>query len=163
LTGKDKQTPQFGEDLDGTGLRVGVVASRFNESITKLLVQGASDGLSRHGVADDDVTLVWVPGAFELSLVAKHLAASGRYDAVICLGAVIRGETAHFDFVAGQAADGIARAALDTGVPVIFGVLTTDTVEQAEARAAPDRGNKGYEAALSAIDMATLLRTLPEE
>lgn len=159
MTGK--QAPRFGDGLDGSGLRVGVVASRFNEPITKLLVQGATDGLARYGVAGDDVTLVWVPGAFELPLVAKRMAACGEYDAVICLGVVIRGETAHFDFVAGQAAAGVARAALDTGVPVMFGVLTTDTVEQAEERADPERANKGYEAALGAIDVATLLRTIP--
>ncbi len=122
---------------------------------------GAADGLRRHGVADDDVDLIWAPGAFELPLVAQRLAASGRYDAVITLGAVIRGATSHYDLVAGQAASGVARASLDTGVPVVFGVLTTENIEQAIERAGTKAGNKGFESATVAIEMIDLLRQLP--
>lgn len=147
-------------ELDGSGLRVALACSRFNELISERLLAGALDGLRRHGVADDDVTTVWVPGAFELPLAALTLARSGSYDAVITLGAVIRGATSHYDLVAGQAAAGVARASLDTGVPVIFGVLTTDTIEQALERAGTKAGNKGFEAAASAIEMADLLRRI---
>jgi 6,7-dimethyl-8-ribityllumazine synthase len=153
--------PTYEGRLDGTGLRVGIVASRFNELVTRQLLLGAADCLRRHGVADDAVTVAWVPGAFEIGLVAKRLASSGSVDAVVCLGAVIRGATAHFDYVAGQAAAGVARATLDTGLPVIFGVLTTDTIEQALERAGTKAGNKGWDAALAAIEMASLLRELP--
>lgn len=146
--------------LDGTGLRVAVICSRFNELITERLLAGASDGLRRHGVADGDVTTVWVPGAFELPLTALTMARRGRHDAVITLGAVIRGATSHYDLVAGQAAAGVARAALDTGVPVVFGVLTTDTTDQALERAGTKAGNKGFDAALTAIEMADVLRQL---
>ena len=155
--GVDKQAPRF-DDLDGSGLRVAVAAARFNEAITTQLVEGALDGLTAHGVDDADIEVVWVPGAFELPLTAQWLADSGRFDAVICLGAVVRGDTPHFDFVASHAAQGIGRVSLDTGLPVIFGVLTTDTVEQAVERAAVERGNKGYESAQGAIHMAGLLR-----
>jgi 6,7-dimethyl-8-ribityllumazine synthase len=146
--------------LTGTGLRFGIVVSRFNEFITTRLLAGATDALRRHGVAEADIDVAWVPGSFEIPLVAQRMAASGRYDAVICLGAVIRGATAHFDYVAGGAATGVARAALDTGVPVIFGILTTDTIEQAIERAGTKAGNKGAEAAVAAIEMANLLREL---
>jgi len=148
--------------LRGDGMAVALACARFNDLVTERLLAGARDGLVRHGVDTDSVTEVWVPGAFELPLVAQRLAASGGFDAVICLGAVIRGTTGHYEQVAGQCAAGIARVALDTGVPVVFGVLTTDTVEQALERAGVKAGNKGYEAAENAIEMADLLRQLPE-
>ena len=146
----------------GSGRRVAVVAARFNEVVTGRLVQGALDGLASFGVATDDVDVAWVPGAFEIPLVARRLAASGDYDAVICLGAVIRGETPHFDFVAGQAAAGIREAGIATGVPVIFGVLTTETFAQAVDRAGGKHGNKGWDAAMAAMEMAGLLEALPK-
>lgn len=146
--------------LSGQGLRIGVVVARFNDFITSKLLEGALSALRQHGVLDDDVTVSWVPGSFEIPLVARTLALSGKVDAVLCLGAVIRGETAHFDHVAGQTASGIARASLESGVPVIFGVLTTDTVEQAINRAGGKAGNKGYEHAVAAIEMAHLMRQL---
>ena len=148
--------------LRGDGLRVALVCARFNDFITDRLLAGARDGLLRHGVDEASITVVWVPGAFELPLVAKRLAGSGEYDAVIGLGAVIRGATGHYDHVAGQAAAGLARAALDTGVPVVFGVLTTDTIEQAIERAGTKAGNKGFEAASTAIEIADLMRQLPK-
>ncbi len=148
-------------NLVGTGLRIGIVVSRFNGFITQSLLAGALDGLRRHGVEEANIDVVWVPGAFEMPVVTQRLAQSGAYDALICLGAVIRGATPHFDYVAGEAAKGIAAVARATGVPVIFGVLTTDTVEQAIERAGTKAGNKGYEAALAAIEMATLMRRLP--
>lgn len=147
--------------LDGTGLRIGVVCGRFNDLITDRLLDGALRTLRRHGVASDDVTVVWVPGAFEVPLAAHRLAAGGSCDAVVTLGAVIRGATGHYDLVAGQCAAGVQRAALDTGVPVVFGVLTTDTIEQAIERAGTKAGNKGEEAAATAVEMANLLRELP--
>jgi 6,7-dimethyl-8-ribityllumazine synthase len=147
----------FEGSLDGGGLRVGIVCGRFNEFIVNPLLDGARRGLRRHGVADDAVDVAWVPGAFEVPLAAKVMAGSGRYDAVITLGAVIRGATAHFDFVAGQCASGVAAAQLETGVPVMFGVLTVDTIEQAIERAGTKAGNKGEEAALGAIEMARLV------
>lgn len=146
--------------LDGHGLRVGIVVARFNEVVTRSLLDGARAGLVQLGVAPDAIDVAWTPGSFEIPLVAHRLAGSGRYDAVICLGAVIRGETDHYEHVASQAAAGIARVALDTGVPVIFGVLTTDTLEQAVNRAGAKAGNKGFEAALTAVEMASLLRRL---
>src|SRR5438270_3939191 len=142
--------------------RFALVAARFNQFVVERLVEGARDALRRHGVADDVVDLAWVPGAFEIPLVARRLASSGRYAAVICLGAVIRGDTDHYDYVAGGAANGIAQAALATGVPVVFGLLTCDTLEQALNRAGAKAGNKGFEAALTAIEMVNLLRRLPE-
>ena len=148
--------------LEGRGLRVAIVASRFNETIVKSLVDGAVDCLRRHGVDDDDLSLTWVPGAFEIPVVARRFAASGDVHAVVCLGVVIRGETAHFDFVAGGAAQGISVIAQETGVPVTFGVLTTETAEQAADRAGGKMGNKGFEAALAAIEMASLLQSLPK-
>jgi 6,7-dimethyl-8-ribityllumazine synthase len=138
-----------------------LVAARFNGTIVEDLVAGAVDGLRRHGVGDDAIDLVRVPGSFEIPLVAQKLAASGRYAAVICLGAVIRGDTGHYDYVAGEAAGGVARAALATGVPVVFGILTCETLGQAINRAGGKSGNKGFEAALTAIEMVNLLRQLP--
>jgi 6,7-dimethyl-8-ribityllumazine synthase len=141
--------------------RVALVCAKFNGGITERLLEGALTGLEAHGVKAVTVTVAWVPGAFELPLAALRLAQSGTVDAVVALGAVIRGETAHFDFVAGECATGLQRAALDTGVPVVFGVLTTDTVDQALARCSPGDTNKGYEAAVTALEMADLLRQLP--
>ena len=149
-------------DLLGQGLRMALVCSRFNGFITESLLAGARDGLRRHGVGDEDVDVAWVPGAFELPLVAHRLASSESYDAVVLLGAVIRGATSHYDLVAGQCAAGAGRAQLDTGIPVIFGVLTTETVDQAIERAGTKAGNKGYEAAEAATEMARLLRHLPK-
>jgi 6,7-dimethyl-8-ribityllumazine synthase len=137
------------------------VAARFNQLIVERLVAGARDGLRRHGVADDAIDLVWVPGSFEVPLVARRLAGSKQYAAVVCLGAIIRGDTTHYDHVASAATSGIAQAGLDTGVPVIFGVLTCETVEQALDRAGVKAGNKGFDAALAAIEMVNLLQQLP--
>jgi 6,7-dimethyl-8-ribityllumazine synthase len=147
--------------LNGKGFKFALVVGRFNELITGRLYEGALDCLKRHDVDDGDVDTAWVPGAFEMPLVAGKLAGSGRYDAVICVGAVIRGGTPHFDYVAGEAAKGIAKVSLDTGVPVVFGVLTTDTIEQAVERAGTKAGNKGWSAAASALEMANLVKTLP--
>ena len=146
---------------DGSGRRIAVVAARFNEMITGKLVEGALAGLAKHGVGADDVDVAWVPGAFEIPLVASRMARTRRYAAVICLGAVIRGDTAHFELVANESARGIAQVALDTGVPVIFEVLATDDLAQAEARAGGTHGNKGWEAAEAALEMAWLLDRLP--
>ena len=147
-------------DMQGEGLRVAIVVATFNEFITSRLLDGARAALSRHGVREDDVSVAYVPGSFELPLVAKKLAESGQQDAVICLGAVIRGETDHYEHVAGEAAKGIANASVNSGVPVIFGVLTTDTLEQAINRAGGKQGNNGYGAGLAAIEMANLMRAL---
>ncbi len=152
----------FEGSLIGTGLHIGIVVARFNDLITRSLLEGARDGLRRHGVAEEDVDVAWTPGSFEIPLVARTLAASKRYDAVLCLGAVIQGATSHYDHVAGQAVSGIASASLETGVPIIFGVLTTESIEQAFERAGTKAGNKGYEYAVSAIEMATLLRSMGE-
>ena len=143
--------------------RFALVAARFNHLIVEQLVQGALDGLKRHGVGDDAIDVVWVPGSFEIPLVAQRLAVSRRYAAVLCLGAVIRGDTDHYDHVAGGAAHGVAQAALATGVPVIFGILTCDTLEQAINRAGAKAGNKGFEAALTAVEMVNLLGRLPQK
>jgi 6,7-dimethyl-8-ribityllumazine synthase len=148
--------------LRGEGVRVAIACGRFNDLITERLLAGARDGLLRHGVDEASITEAWVPGAFELPLAASRLADSGEYDAVICLGAVIRGATGHYEHVAGQCAAGIARVALDTGVPVVFGVLTTETIEQALERAGTKAGNKGYESAETALEMVDLLRQLPK-
>jgi 6,7-dimethyl-8-ribityllumazine synthase len=148
--------------LDGSRLRIAIVVSRFNETISKLLLDGALDGLRRNGVAEDDISVAWVPGAFELPATARRFASSGEVDAVVCVGAVIRGETSHFDYVAGQAAAGIAEATVATGVPVIFGVLTTENSEQANERAGGKKGNKGFEAAAAAIEMANLYSSIPK-
>ena len=150
----------FEGNLMGADLKVGIVISRFNDAIGKELLRGAQDALLRHGVAADAIDVAWVPGAFEIPLVAKRMAESGRYHAVICLGVVIRGATAHFEYVAGQVASGITTAALSSGVPVLFGVLTTENIEQAVERAGTKAGNKGAEAAMAAIEMANLLQTI---
>jgi len=144
----------------GTGLRIGVALARFNQAVTDQLLAGTPDALVRHGVADDAIDVATVPGAFELPLCAQRLAATGRYDALVCLGAVVRGETPHFEFVAGEAARGIADVARRHDLPVAFGVLTTDTIEQALARAGGERGNKGYEAAVTALEMVQVLRAV---
>jgi 6,7-dimethyl-8-ribityllumazine synthase len=149
--------------LDASGMRLAIVAGRFNAHVTRPLLDGALATLRERGLPESDVPVHWVPGAFEIPLVARRLASSGVIDAVICLGAVIRGETAHFDYVAGPCAQGIAQAAMETGVPVIFGVLTTDDDRQALDRAGGPDGNKGAEAALTAIEMVSLLRSLPVE
>ena len=146
--------------LDGSGLRVAVVVGRFNDAINEKLLAGCRATLAANGVAESDVTELWVPGAYELPLIAKKLAESGRHDAVVAIGSVIRGDTPHFDYVAGECAAGLTRASLDTGVPVVFGVLTTDDVDQAEARAGGILGNKGCEFAETAIEMARLLAQL---
>ncbi len=148
--------------LEGRGRRFAIAVSRFNGIVTSKLLEGALAAFRRYGVDDDDVDVAWVPGAFELPLAVMRLARSGQFDAVVCLGAVIRGETAHFDHVAGQAAKGIQRAGLETGVPCIFGVLTTETLEQALDRAGGKHGNKGWESATAAIEMAALLDELPK-
>jgi 6,7-dimethyl-8-ribityllumazine synthase len=148
--------------FDGRGVRVAVIASRFNETIGRRLVSGALDCLRRHGVAEEDLFVAWVPGAFELPAAARRIATSGDVDAIVCVGAVIRGETPHFDYVAGHAARGIGDVALNTGIPVTFGVLTTDNVEQAAARAGGKLGNKGFEAALAALELTNLFASLPK-
>ena len=146
--------------LVSQGLKFGVVAGRFNEFISGKLLSGALDAFKRHGAAEEDVEVAWVPGAFEIPLIAQKMAESGKYDAVITLGAVIRGSTPHFDYVCNEAAKGVAAIALKTGVPTIFGVLTVDSIEQAIERAGTKAGNKGYEAAVSAIEMANLTKQL---
>lgn len=146
--------------LVAEGLKFGIIAGRFNEFIGSKLVGGALDALKRHGVKESEIEMAWVPGAFEIPLVAKKMAGSGKYDAVICLGAVIRGATPHFDYVCSEVSKGIAGVSLETGVPVIFGVLTTDTIDQAVERAGTKAGNKGYDAAVAAIEMANLLSNL---
>lgn len=142
------------------GAKIGIVAARFNEFIVSKLVSGARDGLVRHNVSDDDITLAWVPGAFEIPLMAKKMAQSGKYDAVICLGAVIRGATSHYDYVCAEVSKGIANVSLDAGIPVMFGVVTTDNIEQAIERAGTKAGNKGYDCALGAIEMINLSKQM---
>ncbi len=144
--------------LQGESLSIAIVVSRFNDLITRQLLAGAQDGLRRHGVEAEKVDVAWVPGSFEIPLVARKLAESGRYQAVVCLGAVVRGETPHFEYVATQVSSGIARAALETGVPLIFGIITADSLEEALERAGGKMGNKGCDAAVSAIEMANLMR-----
>jgi 6,7-dimethyl-8-ribityllumazine synthase len=156
-------TTTYEGKLTGKGLKFALVVGRFNDFISTRLLDGALDNLRRHETDDADVEIAWVPGAFEMPLVAQRLAASGRYHAVICLGAVIRGGTPHFDYIAAEAAKGIAKAGLDSGVPVVFGVLTTDSVEQAVERAGTKAGNKGWAAATTALEMANLMRVLPSE
>ncbi|MCC6442899.1 MAG: 6,7-dimethyl-8-ribityllumazine synthase [Armatimonadetes bacterium] len=146
--------------LIGTGLSFGIVVSRFNAFITQKLLEGALDGLKRHGADADKIETAWVPGSWEIPLAARKMALSGRYDAVICLGAVIRGATPHFDYIAAEAAKGVAHIGLETGVPTVFGILTTDTIEQAIERAGTKSGNKGFDAAATAIEMANLLKAL---
>jgi 6,7-dimethyl-8-ribityllumazine synthase len=146
--------------LIGKGLKIGIVISRFNEFITSKLLDGALDTLNRHGVNDEDIEIAWVPGSFEIPVTADRMASSGRYDAVICLGAVIRGATPHFDYIAAEASKGVANVGLKTGLPVIFGVITTDNIEQAIERAGTRVGNKGADAAEAAIEMANLFRSI---
>lgn len=143
--------------LTGENIKVGIVNGRFNEFISGKLLDGALDGLKRHGVKEEDIEVAWVPGSFEIPLTAQKMANSDKYDGIICLGAVIRGETPHFNYVSSEVAKGVAKVGLDTDVPVIFGVLTTDTIEQAISRAGTKSGNKGYEAAESLIEMVNLL------
>ena len=141
-------------------MKVGIVAARFNEFITSKLVGGAMDGLIRHNVKEEDIQVAWVPGAFEIPLIASKMARSGKYDAVICVGAVIRGNTSHYDYVCNEVSKGIASVSLETGIPVLFGVLTTENIEQAIERAGTKAGNKGYDCALSAIEMVNLIKEL---
>lgn len=141
-------------------MKVGIVAARFNEFITSKLLSGAIDGLVRHGVKEDDITTAWVPGAFEIPLIAGKMAKSGKYDAIICVGAVIRGATSHYDYVCNEVSKGIAQVALQSDIPVLFGVVTTDTIEQAIERAGTKAGNKGYDCALSAVEMVNLIKQL---
>ncbi|MFC2071114.1 6,7-dimethyl-8-ribityllumazine synthase [Chloroflexota bacterium] len=146
--------------LLGKGLKFGVVVSRFNEFITKKLLEGAQDALLRHGVSEDDIDIAWVPGSFEIPLVARKLAQSERYDAVICLGAVVRGATPHFEYIAAEVTKGIAKIGLESGLPVGYGIITADTLEQAIERAGTKAGNKGFDAAVNAIEMANLLKNI---
>ncbi|WP_280768296.1 6,7-dimethyl-8-ribityllumazine synthase [Salipaludibacillus daqingensis] len=149
----------FEGHLIGTGLKVGIVVGRFNEFITSKLLGGAEDAFKRHGVSEDDIDVAWVPGAYEIPLIAKRMAESGKYDAVVTLGTVIRGSTPHFDYVCSEVSKGVASVSLSSGVPVIFGVLTTDSIEQAVERAGTKAGNKGWEAAAGAIEMANLSKS----
>jgi len=149
-------------NLLGKGLKIGIVVSRFNEFITSKLLEGALDGLRRHGVDEENIEIAWVPGSFELPYTAKKMAERGIYDAIVCLGAVVRGATPHFEYIASQVARGVAQTSLESGLPIIFGVVTTDTLEQAIERAGTKLGNKGFDAALSAIEMANLYRQLRE-
>ncbi|PWA12416.1 6,7-dimethyl-8-ribityllumazine synthase [Pueribacillus theae] len=151
-----KQT--FEGHLVGTGLKIGIIVGRFNDFITSKLLSGAEDALLRHGVNEEDIDIAWVPGAFEISLIAKKMADSQKYDAVITLGTVIRGATPHFDYVCNEVAKGVSSASLTSGVPVIFGILTTETIEQAVERAGTKAGNKGWDAGVSAIEMANLVK-----
>ena len=142
------------------GIKVGIVAARFNEFIVSKLISGAEDALVRHGVSEDDIDLAWVPGAFEIPLIAKKMAESGKYDAVLCLGAVIRGATSHYDLVCAETSKGIAQVGLKTGVPTLFGIVTADTIEQAIERAGTKAGNKGYDVACSATEMINLIKNI---
>ena len=146
--------------LLGKGLKFGLVVSRFNEFITEKLLEGAQDALLRHGVNREDIEVAWVPGSFEIPLIAQKLAQTKRYDAVICLGAVIRGGTPHFEYIAAEVSKGIAKVSLETGLPVIYGVITADTLEQAIERAGTKMGNRGFDAAVTAIEMANLLKSI---
>ncbi|MGO5013673.1 6,7-dimethyl-8-ribityllumazine synthase [Niallia sp. Sow4_A1] len=150
----------FEGNLIGTGLKIGIVVSRFNEFITTRLLSGAEDALNRHGVNENEISVMWVPGVYEIPLAAKKLAASGKYDAIITLGTVIRGATPHFDYVSNEVAKGVANVSLSTEIPVIFGVLTTENIEQAIERAGTKAGNKGWEAAVNAIEMGNLYSQL---
>jgi 6,7-dimethyl-8-ribityllumazine synthase len=149
--------------FDARGARYALVAARFNEMVVGKLVEGALDCFRSHGVAEDDLFVAWVPGAFEIPFVAERLASTGGYDAVVCLGAVVRGETPHFDYVAGECARGVRQVGLETGVPVVFGVLTTETMAQAVDRAGGKHGNKGWDSAMAAMEMASVLNQLPKE
>ena len=150
----------FEGKLLGEGLRFGLVISRFNEFITKRLLEGAQDALLRHGVSEEDIEIAWTPGTFEIPLIAKKLAESKKYDAIICLATLVRGGTPHFEYIAAEATKGIAKVGLETGLPVIYGVITADTLEQAIERAGTKAGNKGFDAAMSAIEMANLVKSL---
>ncbi len=154
---------EYQGDFQGQGLKIAIVVSRFNELITKSLLNGALDSLRRHGVDDKHISVAWVPGSMEIPLVAKTFASTKKYDAVICLGAVIRGATSHFDHVAGQSAGGVARTSLDTGVPVIYGILTTETIEQCWERAGTKAGNLGFNWAQAAIETANVLKAIKNE
>jgi len=153
---------QYEGDLVGSGLSVGICVSRFNDLLSSRLLGGATDALMRHGVAEEDIDVAWVPGAFEIPLVAGKMAASGKYDTVLALGVIIRGGTPHFEYVAGEVSKGVAKVSLDTGVPVMFGVITADTIEQAVERAGTKHGNKGWDAALAGIETAKVLRAITE-
>ncbi len=144
----------------GNGIKVGIVAARFNEFIVNKLVSGAQDALVRHGVNDDDIDVAYVPGAFEIPVIAKRMAQSGKYDAVLCLGAVIKGSTSHYDYVCAEVSKGTAMVGMETGVPTLFGILTTDNIEQAIERAGTKAGNKGYDVACSAIEMVNLIKNM---
>lgn len=152
----------FEGKLVSDGIKIGIVAARFNEFIVSKLIAGARDALLRHDVKEEDIDLAWVPGAFEIPLIAKKMAESGKYDAVICLGAVIRGATSHYDYVCNEVSKGIASVSLSSGVPVLFGVVTTENIEQAIERAGTKAGNKGYDCALGAIEMVNLIRTMEQ-
>lgn len=154
---------KFEGKLVSKGIRVGIVAARFNEFITSKLLSGAVDGLVRHDVREEDIAVAWVPGAFEIPLIASKMAGSGKYEAVICLGAVIRGSTSHYDYVCSEVSKGVASVALTSGVPVLFGVLTTENIEQAIERAGTKAGNKGYDCAESAVEMVNLIRAIDAE
>ena len=149
-----------GKIVASEGAKIGIVAARFNEFIVSKLVSGAEDALVRHDVKEDDITLAWVPGAFEIPLAAKKMAMSGKYDAIICLGAVIRGATSHYDYVCNEVSKGIASVSLESGIPVMFGVVTTENIEQAVERAGTKAGNKGYDCALSALEMINLMKQM---
>ncbi len=151
---------QFEGMLVGKGLKIGLVVSRFNEFFTKKLLEGAQDALRRHNVSEEDIDIAWVPGSFEIPLIALKLAQTKKYDAIICLAAIVRGGTPHFEYLSAEVTKGIAKVGLDTGVPVIYGVITTDTLEQAIERSGTKAGNRGFEAAVSAIEMANLLKTI---
>jgi 6,7-dimethyl-8-ribityllumazine synthase len=157
---EDKNMKTFEGKVVAKNIKVGIVAARFNEFIVSKLVGGAMDGLVRHDVKEDDIDVAWVPGAFEIPLIASKMAKSGKYDAVICLGAVIRGNTSHYDYVCAEVSKGVATVSLNSDIPVMFGVLTTDNIEQAIERAGTKAGNKGYDCALSAIEMVNLIREI---
>jgi 6,7-dimethyl-8-ribityllumazine synthase len=157
---KEHGMATFEGNLIGSGMKFGIVVSRFNELLSNRLLSGAMDGLTRHGVAADDIDVAWVPGAFEIPLVASRMAVAKRYDAVLALGVVIRGATPHFEYVSAEVSKGVAKVSADTGVPVVFGVVTADTIEQAVERAGTKGGNKGWDAAESAIEMANLMKAL---
>ena len=161
-SGMEEKMKLLEGNVIGNGMKIGIVASRFNEFIVSKLIGGAEDALVRHGVETDDIELAWVPGAFEIPVVAQKMAQSGKYDAVICLGAVIRGATTHYDYVCAEVSKGIAQISLQTGIPVMFGVLTTDNIEQAIERAGSKAGNKGFDCAAGAIEMINLIREIQE-
>jgi 6,7-dimethyl-8-ribityllumazine synthase len=154
---------QYSGRFDGRGRKVAILASRFNEFFTRELVAGALDGFNRHGVAEESIDTVWVPGAFEIPLAAKRLAGTGRYAAVVCLGCLIQGDTPHFNYLAAEVTKGVAQVGLDSGVPVVFGIITADTLDQAIERAGTKAGNKGFDAAMTALEMIDLFATLDAE